>query len=65
MQFNSLSEFIAMGGYGVFVWFSYGACLLIMMTLFITSKRKHKQILRDVSLQIEREARIKKAQEQN
>lgn len=64
MQFNSLSEFIAMGGYGFFVWLSYGACAVIMLGMLFASKRAHKNILKEVKAQIEREARIKNAKEQ-
>ncbi|MDE1990629.1 MAG: heme exporter protein CcmD [Betaproteobacteria bacterium] len=31
MQWNSWSEFWAMGGYGLYVWGSFGACLLGMV----------------------------------
>ena len=64
MQFDSLSEFFAMGGYGVFVWLSYGACALILLGIFISSKRTHRKILENVKSQIAREERIKKAKEQ-
>ena len=64
MQFNSLSEFFAMGGYGFFVWLSYGACAVILLGIFISSKRTHGKILEDVKSQIAREERIKKAKEQ-
>ncbi len=63
MQFNSLSEFIAMGGYGFFVWLSYGSCLLILVGIFIASVTSHKSSLKQVEMQIEREQRIKKAKE--
>jgi len=31
MQWHSLSEFLAMGGYALYVWGSLGACLLAML----------------------------------
>ena len=30
MSFDSLSEFFAMGGHGLYVWLSYGAALLVV-----------------------------------
>ena len=30
MVWNSFAEFVAMGGYGLYVWGSYGAALLLM-----------------------------------
>ena len=30
MQWNSAAEFFAMGGYGLYVWPSFGACLALM-----------------------------------
>ena len=31
MQWNSLSEFIGMGGYGYFVWCAYGMAVLLVV----------------------------------
>ena len=31
MQWNSVAEFFAMGGYAVYVWPSFGACAILMM----------------------------------
>jgi heme exporter protein D len=30
MNWNSLEQFLAMGGYGYFVWMSYGAALVLI-----------------------------------
>ena len=64
MQFSSVSEFFAMGGYGFYVWLSYGACFAIMVSVLISSVRAHKSTLTEVKSQISRENPIKKAQEQ-
>ena len=63
MQFSSFSEFIAMGGYGFFVWLSYGSCLLILLALVVVSIRGHQQTLKSIADQLGREKRIKQAQE--
>jgi heme exporter protein D len=31
MHWNSLQEFLAMGGYGLYVWGSYGATAILMI----------------------------------
>lgn len=31
MTWNSLAEFLSMGGYGFYVWGSFGACALLMV----------------------------------
>lgn len=45
MQWNSLSEFFAMGGYAFYVWGSFGATALVMVveSLLIHVKRKEMQ----------------------
>jgi len=45
MQWNSLSEFFAMGGYAFYVWGSFGATALVMAveSLLIHVKRKEMQ----------------------
>ena len=43
MSWGSLNEFLAMGGYGLYVWGSYGMtllCLLIEIFLFNLKERK-------------------------
>jgi heme exporter protein D len=64
MQFSSFNEFIAMGGYGFYVWVSYGACVIVMLGLLLNSKWSHQNTLNQVESQMARDARIKKAKEQ-
>jgi len=40
MQWNSASEFFAMGGYGLYVWGSFGACALLMAVEPFLAKRR-------------------------
>ena len=60
MQFDSFSDFIAMGGYGFYVWLSFGTCALILLGILVNSLRDTKRIMASVEQQIIREARIKK-----
>ena len=64
MQFDSFSDFIAMGGYGFYVWLSFGTCALILLGILVNSLRDTKRILASVEQQIIREARIKKAKQE-
>ncbi|WP_404302248.1 heme exporter protein CcmD [Alicycliphilus denitrificans] len=47
MQWNSFSEFFAMGGYAFYVWGSFGATALVMAveSLLIRNRRKQVQQL--------------------
>ncbi len=65
MQYSSLSDFLAMGGYGFYVWLSFGSCALILGTTFIVSKLAHKNILDSIEKQQQREIRIKKAKQES
>ena len=64
MQFDSFSDFISMGGYGVYVWLSFGTCALILLGILISSLRETKRIKASVEQQILREERIKKAKQE-
>lgn len=45
MQFNSVSEFFAMGGYGYFVWMSFGVTALVLGMEVMVVKRRQQQAL--------------------
>ncbi|MDO6636221.1 heme exporter protein CcmD [Pseudoalteromonas carrageenovora] len=64
MQFDSFSDFIAMGGYGFYVWLSFGTCALILLGILLNSLRDTKSIMASVEQQIIREERIKKAKQE-
>ena len=53
MQWNSFSEFFAMGGYALYVWGSFGATALVMLveSLLIRTQRRH--ILRNLRSELE------------
>ncbi|MCG6976617.1 MAG: heme exporter protein CcmD [Acidiferrobacterales bacterium] len=42
----SLSEFISMGGYGFYVWMSFGMTALLITAEVVYVKHQRKQILR-------------------
>jgi len=44
MAFDSLRDFILMGGYGFFVWLSFGVTFLALAGLFLQSLWARKQL---------------------
>lgn len=61
MQFDSLSEFLAMGGYGFFVWISFGLSFFALILLTGWSFWQKQYLFKSAQLQLERAARIKAA----
>lgn len=58
-QFATISDFFAMGGYGFYVWLSYGITFLAMGLLIWQSKAETKKTLQRVKKEIAREAQLK------
>lgn len=56
-QFNSISEFFAMGGYGFYVWLSYAISFIAIGALIWQSKREIKQTLQQAKKEAVRENR--------
>ena len=44
MQWNSVGEFFAMGGYAFYVWGSFGACLLLMIAEPLLARRRLSEV---------------------
>lgn len=63
MQFNSFSDFIDMGGYGFYVWLSFGAAAIILTVLLMSSKAGHQQIINQIAKRKQREDKLKQARE--
>ena len=55
MFFDSFSEFMHMGGHGLFVWLSYGIASLIVAQNFISPMLTRKRIIKDIERQVRRE----------
>lgn len=45
MQWGSLSEFLAMGGYGFYVWVSFGATAVCLIGEVFLLQRRKKAVL--------------------
>lgn len=50
-MWNSFGDFLAMGGYGLYVWGSLGICALVCVFEPISLNLKHRALLAEVSLE--------------
>ena len=61
MFFQTWSDFLNMGGYGFYVWLSYGISLVATVVLIVQSVKQRKTVLQNVLREEQREARLKQA----
>lgn len=61
MQFDSLGAFLAMGGYGLYVWLSFGVTAIMMVLITFQTRMEHRTLLVQISTEKQRKARIQKA----
>ncbi|MDE3042053.1 MAG: heme exporter protein CcmD [Nitrospirota bacterium] len=45
MQWGSVSEFMAMGGYGLYVWTSFGVSAFFMLWEVFALRRRHAAVI--------------------
>jgi len=57
IHWNSFSDFLAMGGYGVYVWGSFGVTVLIMAVEPILIARNRKTTIARLKRQLRADAR--------
>lgn len=50
MQWQTINEFFAMGGYGLYVWGSFGVCALTMIVEPILIRHRRKNALRNICI---------------
>ncbi len=55
IHWNSFSDFLAMGGYGLYVWGSFGVTALIMIAEPILSIRRRTSLIARLKRQIRAE----------
>ena len=48
MHWNSVGEFLAMGGYALYVWGSFGACALLMVAEPFLARRRLIEVRRSL-----------------
>lgn len=58
MQFDSLNEFVAMGGHGLYVWLAYGATLLVLGGYVLSLRRARTQRVRELKWQLENHGKV-------
>lgn len=61
MHFSSFSEFLAMGGYGAYVWSSFAITIVAMAWLVIAAKLTRRKLFKEIENKVAREQRIKNA----
>ncbi|MDH3441702.1 MAG: heme exporter protein CcmD [Gammaproteobacteria bacterium] len=47
-----MSEILAMGGYGAYVWSSFGLTLIVLVICVVQGRRRHTSVLHDVKTRI-------------
>jgi len=55
MQWNSVSEFFAMGGYALYVWGSFGLTAAVMIIEVLTVRKQRHDILRNLRQELQSE----------
>ncbi|WP_374325299.1 heme exporter protein CcmD [Azonexus sp.] len=61
IYWNSFADFIAMGGYGLYVWGSFGVTALVMLIEPIAVGRSRKTTIARLKRQLRAESRSKEA----
>ncbi len=62
MFFQSWSDLIHMGGYGFYVWLSYGLSFIAIVALIIQSLMGKSAVLKSVKREQQRESRLQQVQ---
>ncbi|GAL08764.1 heme exporter protein CcmD [Photobacterium aphoticum] len=62
MHFDSFSDFLAMGGYGPYVWAAYGISFAALLWIMFSSLNTKRRLAADIKNKIAREQRIKDAE---
>ena len=50
MQWNSFSEFISMGGYGFYVWGSYGVTFVLLVAELMMLRSRKRRITQQTTI---------------
>jgi len=56
MSFDTFSEFLTMGGHGLYVWTAYGVALIVFVGNAVAPLIKKKEILNRQAQRIKRES---------
>jgi heme exporter protein D len=47
-----MSDTLAMGGYGAYVWSSVGLAVIVLILCAVLALRRHRRVLRDIGMQL-------------
>ena len=64
MQFDSISAFLDMGGYALYVWLSYGVSFAALALLIFSTIASHKNVKRQIIQRQKREQKLRQAAQQ-
>lgn len=64
MRFDSFSAFIDMGGYGFYVWLSYGVAAALLLILVLSSITGHKKVIKNIAQRKQREDKLRQVRKQ-
>ncbi|WP_159818243.1 heme exporter protein CcmD [Colwellia sp. 20A7] len=64
MQFDSFSAFLEMGGYGFYVWLSFGISAVLILALIYNSIYGHKQVIKNIAIRQQRENKLRELRAQ-
>ncbi|MGY3869980.1 heme exporter protein CcmD [Aeromonas crassostreae] len=63
MHFSSLSDFLAMGGYGFYVWLSFGLSWFSLIGIIVSTRLKRRSLLEALRNKQARESRRQAARQ--
>ncbi len=61
MQFDSINAFLNMGGYGFYVWLSYGVGAFFLLALVLSSKANNRNTIKKIAQRQKRENKLRQA----
>ncbi len=64
MQFDSFSAFLDMGGYGFYVWLSFGVSAVLILVLIVSSMIGHQQVINNIAIRQQREDKLRQVRKQ-
>ncbi|MDT8991886.1 heme exporter protein CcmD [Curvibacter sp. APW13] len=55
MQWNSIQEFLHMGGYALYVWGSFGATAAVVAMEVLQARAHRKSVIKSLAMELEHE----------
>lgn len=55
---NTWREFIAMGGYGLYVWSAYGLSAALLIANVLAAIRRERRVLREIARELSRQPAV-------